>query len=327
MDGYKHLAREQRYALKILLQAGDLNKTQIAAHLGVHKSTITRELQRNSDGRGHHKYNDDLAQRKYEKRMKQRPHTVRFTEDMKSEVRRLIVQEQYSPEQIHGRFTLEGNDMVCHETIYQWVYACKRRGDREMADNLRRRCKKYARRSNINRTRGIIKNRVDISQRPAEVDAKNRFGDLEIDTIIGKGHKGAIMTINDRCTSLTLIRKLEGKEAAPLAASAIDALSPYKHLLHTITADNGKEFAAHQDIAKALDISFFFAKPYHSWERGANENMNGLARQYIPKGTNFDEVSDEYVAMVQNKLNNRPRKRLGYLTPIEYCQKMFNFTP
>ena len=173
MEGYKHLAREQRYALKILPQAGDLNKTQIAAHLGVHKSTITRELQRNSDGRGRRKYNDDLAQRKYEKRMKQRPHTVRFTEDMKSEVRRLIVQEQYSPEQIHGRFTLDGNDMVCHETIYQWVYACKRRGDREMADNLRRRCKKYARRGKINRARGIIKDRVDISQRPAEVDAKN----------------------------------------------------------------------------------------------------------------------------------------------------------
>lgn len=159
------------------------------------------------------------------------------------------------------------------------------------------------------------------------MEAKQRFGDLEIDTIIGKNHKGAIMTINDRCTSLVLIRKLEGKEAAPLAQSAIDALSPYKHLIHTITADNGKEFAAHQEIAKGLDISFFFARPYHSWERGANENTNGLARQYIPKGTNFDNVTQEYVAMVQNKLNNRPRKRLDYLTPIEYCQIMFNFTP
>lgn len=327
MEGYKHLAREQRYALKVLLQVGDLNKTQIAARLGVHKSTITREIQRNSDGRGHHQYKDDLAQRKYERRMKQRPHAKRFTEDMKLEVRRLIVQEQYSPEQIHGRFTLEGKDMVCHETIYQWVYACKRRGDREMADNLRHRCKKYARRGSVNRSRGTIKDRVDISQRPAEVDAKNRFGDFEIDTVIGKNHRGAIMTINDRCTSLTLIRKLDGKEAVPLARNAIEALSPYKQQIHTITADNGKEFAAHQDIAKALGISFFFARPYHSWERGANENTNGLARQYIPKGTNLDDVSEEYVAMVQNKLNNRPRKRLGYLTPIEYCQKMFNFTP
>ena len=299
----------------------------MAAHLGVHKSTITRELQRNSDGRGHHQYNEDLAQRKYEKRMKQRPHTIRFTSEMKAEVRRLVVQEQYSPEQIYGRFTLEGKDMVSPETIYQWIYARKRRGDREMADNLRHKCKKYKKRGNVNQARGVIRGRVDISQRPAEVDDKKRFGDLEIDTIVGKDHKGAIMTINDRCTSLMLIRKLEGKEAAPLAQSAIEALSPYKNLIHTITADNGKEFAAHQEIAKALGISFFFAKPYHSWERGANENMNGLARQYIPKGTNFNNVSEEYVAMVQEKLNNRPRKRLGYLIPIEYCKKMFNFAP
>lgn len=324
---YKHLTQGQRYTIKVHLQAGDLNKSEIAALIGVNKSTISREIKRNSDGRGHHKYDDDLAQRKYEKRMKQRPHSERFTEGMKSEVRCLVVQEQYSPEQIHGRFVLEGRDMVSHETIYQWIYRCKRKGDTEMAENLRRRCKKYAKRGQVNRTRGIIKNRVDISQRPAEVDDKNRFGDFEIDTVIGKNHKGAIMTINDRCSSLVLIRKLTGKEAAPLAQSATEALSPYKPLLHTITADNGKEFAAHQDIAEALNISFFFARPYHSWERGANENTNGLARQYIPKGTNFDDVSDEYVAMVQDKLNNRPRKRLGYLTPIEYCQKMFNFTP
>lgn len=317
----------QRYTISVHLQAGDLNKTKIAALIGVHKSTISREIQRNSDGRGHHQYKHDLAQRKYEKRMKQRPHTVRFTDAMKAEVRRLVTEEQYSPEEIHGRFRLEGKDMVCPETIYQWIYACKRKGDTQMADNLRHRCKKYAKRGQTNHKRGIIKDRVDISQRPAEVEAKQRFGNLEIDTIIGKNHKGAIMTINDRCTSLVLIQKLEGKEAAPLAQSAIDALSPYKHLIHTITADNGKEFAAHQEIAKGLDISFFFARPYHSWERGANENTNGLARQYIPKGTNFDNVTQEYVAMVQNKLNNRPRKRLDYLTPIEYCQIMFNFTP
>lgn len=324
---YKHLAYEQRYAISQLLKRGRDNITEIAATIGVHKSTVSREIRRNRDGRGHHRYNEDLAQRKADKRMKDRPHSIKFTEEMKSAVRRLITEEQYSPEQIHGRLTLEGKPIVCHETIYQWIWACKKRGDREMADNLRHHGRHYAKRGNKNKSRGQIAERVDISQRPAEVAAKKRFGDFEIDTMIGRNHKGAIMTANDRCTSLTLIRKLQGKEATPLAEAAIEALSPLKQRLYTITADNGKEFAAHQDVAKALEISFFFARPYHSWERGANENTNGLARQYIPKGTDFEEVTDEYVQMVQDKLNNRPRKRLGYLTPIEYCQKMFNFTP
>ena len=126
-----------------------------------------------------------------------------------------------------------------------------------------------------------------------------------------------LVTINDRLTSKVWIRKLSGKDATPLALKTIEALQPIKDLIHTITADNGKEFAEHQEIAKELEICFYFCKPYHSWERGANENMNGLIRQYIPKGTDFSEITDEFVTWVENKLNNRPRKRLGYLTPNE----------
>ena len=144
-----------------------------------------------------------------------------------------------------------------------------------------------------------------------------RFGDLEIDTVIESNHKGALVTINDRLTSKVWIRKLSGKDATPLALKTIEALQPIKDLIHTITADNGKEFAKHQEIAKELEISFYFCKPYHSWERGANENTNGLIRQYIPKGTDFSGITDEFVSWVENKLNNRPRKRLGYLTPNE----------
>ena len=132
-----------------------------------------------------------------------------------------------------------------------------------------------------------------------------------------KNHKGALVTINDRLTSKVWIRKLSGKDAAPLALKTIEALQPVKDLIHTITADNGKEFAKHQEIAEKLKISFYFCKPYHSWERGANENTNGLIRQYIPKGTDFSEITDEFVSWIENKLNNRPRKRLGYLTPNE----------
>ena len=158
------------------------------------------------------------------------------------------------------------------------------------------------------------------------MNEKLRFGDFEIDTIIGKNRKGAVMTINDRCTKIVFIRRLEGKEADPLAKMTIDTLQPYKDMIHTITADNGKEFARHKEIAKELDVQFFFARPYHSWERGANENTNGLARQYIPKGTDFEDLTDEYIAEVEWKLNHRPRKSLGYLRPLEYFKKILNLT-
>ena len=152
----------------------------------------------------------------------------------------------------------------------------------------------------------------------------NSVAELRIDTIIGKNHKGAILTINDRATSRVWIRKLSGKEAIPVAKITVWALRKVKNLIHTITADNGKEFAKHEDIAQKLDINFYFCKPYHSWERGANENTNGLIRQYIPKGTDFSEVTNKRIKWIENNLNNRPRKRLGYLTPNEKFKQIIN---
>ena len=206
--------------------------------------------------------------------------------------------------------------MVSHETIYRWIWEDKRKKG-TLYKYLRRKGKKYNKRRNSHAGRGYIPNRVDIEERPAIVDLKERFGDLEIDTVIGSNHKGALVTINDRLTSKVWIRKLSGKDAAPLALKTIEALQPIKDLIHTITADNGKEFAKHQEIAKELQISFYFYKPYHSWERGANENTNGFIRQYIPKGTDFSEITDEFGSRIENKLKNRPRKRLGNLTPNE----------
>ena len=165
---------------------------------------------------------------------------------------------------------------------------------------------------------------MDIDQCPSIVDDKVRFGDLEIDTIICKNHKGAIFTINDRVTSRVWIRKLQEKEAIPVAKVTAWALRKVKHLIQTITADNGKEFAKHEDIAQKLEIKFYFCKPYHSWERGANENTNGLIRQYIPKGTEFSDVTEKQIKWIENKLNNRPRKRLGYLTPNEKFKLIIN---
>lgn len=324
---YKHLSPEQRYTISVLLQRDEpMSPAEIARTIGVHRSTVSRELKRNSDGRGHHKYNHDLAQRKADKRMKNRPHACKFTDEMKRDARRYLIYMQYSPEQIAGRCRQQGREMVSYETLYKWIWYEKRHGNKELAECLRNQGRKYAKRGATNRSRGIIKDRVGIEQRPQIVNEKSRFGDFEIDTMIGKNHKGAIMTTNDRCTHIVLIRRLEGKEATPLAEAAVEALSPYKRMLHTITADNGKEFARHKEIAEKLGVQFYFARPYHSWERGANENTNGLIRQYIPKGTDFSTLTDEYIAEVEWKLNNRPRKSLGYLTPLEYFKKMYNFT-
>ena len=156
------------------------------------------------------------------------------------------------------------------------------------------------------------------------MDEKVRFGDLEIDTVIGKNHKGALLTINDRVSGVVWIRLLSGKEAGPLTEAAVKALMPIKSLIHTITADNGKEFSSHEKIAKDLGIFIYFAKPYHSWERGANENTNGLIRQYFPKGTDFGGITHEQVLQVQNILNSRPRKRLGYMTPLQKFKQLTN---
>ena len=172
--------------------------------------------------------------------------------------------------------------------------------------------------------RGFIKNRIDIEMRPKIVDEKSRFGDLEIDTIIGRNHKGALLTINDRLTGIVWIRLLAGKEAEPLTRATIEALEPFKEQIHTITADNGKEFSMHETIANKLGIKVYFAKPYHSWERGANENTNGLIRQYFPKGTDFRNITNEQVMKVQDILNNRPRKRLDYMTPLEKYNSITN---
>lgn len=316
----KHLTREQRYAIYLFLQDGKSQK-EIANKLNVHKSTISREISRNCDMRSGI-YNSDLAQRKYETRKKEKPRKEVFTADMKNEARALLKTE-FSPEQISGRLKLLNKLMVSHETIYRWIWADKRKNG-DLHTFLRRQGRKYSKRGSSTNGRGMIPDRVDIDLRPAIVELKERFGDLEIDTIIGKNHKGAIVTINDRASSKLWMRKLIGKEAVPLAEKTVDTLRPVQNLIHTITADNGKEFAKHGQIAASLEISFYFCKPYHSWERGANENTNGLIRQYIPKKTDFSEISEQYIQEIEDKLNNRPRKRLGYLTPNEKFKILTN---
>ncbi len=315
----KHITVEQRYAISVMRNQAYSQK-EIALAIGKDKSTISRELHRNCDKRGG-KYDCNLAQRKFELRQSGKKAHVHFTDEIKRYVESGL-DKDYSPEQIVGRAELEGIPCVSHERIYQHVWQNKKQGG-TLHSHLRRKGRKYRKRGKSKDTRGIIKNRIGIEQRPVIVDSKTRFGDLEIDTIIGQNHKGAILTINDRVTGLVWIRKLKGKETDPVAQKTIEALSPMKDRIHTITADNGKEFAGHQSISKALNVDVYFAKPYHSWERGANENTNGLIRQYFKKGTSFENLTDKDIERVQNILNNRPGKKLGFLTPIEFYLTTF----
>lgn len=320
----KHITESQRYEISAYLKTGK-TKIEIATLIGVHRSSVTRELKRNRDKRSG-SYNPDLAQRKLELRMKNRTHSIRFTDIQKELVDVLILDHDYSPDQICKRMRLKGLPIVSHETIYQYIWEDKKKGGKGLYTHLRRKGRKYHKRGLNKSSRGIIKDRVDISLRPSVVDEKKRFGDLEIDTVIGKNHKGALLTINDRKTGLVWIHKLKGKEAGPLTQEAIKTLSPFSNLIKTMTADNGKEFSFHRQIADKLKINVYFAKPYHSWERGANENTNGLIRQYFPKGMDFSQITDKMVADVQNKLNERPRKRLGYQTPLESFKLLTNLS-
>ena len=165
---------------------------------------------------------------------------------------------------------------------------------------------------------------MDICERPAIVERKCRLGDFEIDLVIGKDHKGALLTINDRASGILFMGKVESKEAILIQQKTIELLQDWKPIIKTITSDNGKEFANHQTIAETLEIDYYFAKPYHSLERGANENLNGLIRQYFPKKSNFGNITQQEIETVINTLNNRPRKRFGYKTPNEIFAEKLN---
>ncbi|MBT7274640.1 MAG: IS30 family transposase, partial [Campylobacteraceae bacterium] len=167
------------------------------------------------------------------------------------------------------------------------------------------------------KTRGQIKNRVNISKRAKIIEKKTRFGDFEVDTIIGKDHQGAIVTLVDRKSKFTLMKIVDSKKADVVTQAIIELLYPIRKLVRTITSDNGKEFSYHEEIANKLNLKFYFCDPYSSWQRGLNEHTNGLVREYIPKKSSFENVNQTQINIIQNRLNNRPRKILKYYTPNE----------
>jgi transposase, IS30 family len=300
----------------------NVSKAEIAIELRKHISSIYREIKRNSDARNT-VYKSDLASRKCSKRHKEKIKNQSFNLDIRNYVHSLL-EEDLSPEQIVGKSIKDGVSCVSHETIYKYIWNDKKKGG-NLYIHLRTQGKTYRKRGALKDKRGQIVGRIGIENRPKEVEEKQRFGDLEIDLVIGKDHKGALLTINDRATGMLQMKKIESKDAEIVKNATIELLQNWKPFLHTITSDNGKEFAKHQLIATVLGIEYYFANPYCSWERGANENLNGLIRQYFPKGSEFSLITDEQVENVVNKLNNRPRKRHQFNSPNEvYLQKINN---
>ena len=322
----KHLTQEQRYEIYGYLSAG-FTKTQIAGMLGVHKSTITREIQRNGHGWTKQYYPIE-AQRRAERRWGQRKWLRKHDKSMKQRVEYYLRELQYSPEQIVGYCRRKGLPIVSHETIYQWIWRDKRYGG-DLYTFLRHRGRKYRKRGATNNSRRHIPDAIDISLRPDIVDERCRFGDFEVDTIVGKNGSQHILTIVERKTGLLMMRKLKKPNAIVTEEMMVNALKflGNKKLVKTITADNGLQFARHVNIAKRLNADFFFARPYHSWERGTNENTNGLIRQYIPKSSDFDLLQEEEIRRIEEKINKRPRKKLNFASPYEAFKSLTKIDP
>jgi len=226
------------------------------------------------------------------------------------------IQENWSPDQISGYDRRHNLFMISHEWIYQFILDEKAKGNRLFL-HLRHQNKRYRKRYGSPKRLGPIKNRRFIDNRPAIVNEKVRVGDWEIDTIIGKQRKQAIVSIVDRVSKKTILKKVSNKTARLVSEATISGLEPFSHLVLSITADNGSEFAYHEQISKALNTDFYFAHPYSSWERGLNEHTNGLVRQYLKKGADFSHVNDDILSGIADELNNRLRKTLGYATPNE----------
>lgn len=308
---YKQLTQEERYQIYALMKANH-NQKNIANILGRSASSISREIKRNKGLKG---YRPKQAQRLMLHRRVTASKSIKITNVVKGWIEDLLFQD-LTPEQIAGRLALEGKIQLHHESIYRYIYQDKANGG-HLYQKLTRACKKYKKRYGSYDKRGQLVNRISIDERPDIVDSKSRIGDWEGDTVIGKGRKNAFVTMVERKTLFTVVKRIESKHADITADALIASMMHLKASVHTITLDNGKEFAQHERIGNALDASVYFAHPYSSWERGINENTNGLLRRYFPKGTDFMMLSEEEIQTAVNKLNHRPRKTRGYKTPYE----------
>jgi transposase, IS30 family len=315
---YSQLTQEKRYQIGACLRIG-MKRSEIAREVEVHRSTITRELRRNESGRW--KYNPSRAIRMTRDRH-ERKRKHRIADTTWAVVEKLL-RLGWSPEQISNRLELEsgGERKVSHETIYRHIYRDKQQGG-SLHTHLRRR-HTYRKRMHKYHCRKGWDTRRPIHERPAVVATRSRIGDWEADTIIGRKHKGGIVSMVERRSRYCLLHKVATMSATTVADAVCTSLLPMRDKVLTITSDNGIEFVHHQRIANDLGADFFFADPYSSWQRGTNENTNGLVRQYLPKRTDFAAVTDQAIRDVADRLNNRPRKVLSFRTPDEVFNNRF----
>lgn len=309
---YQQLIEGQRYQIQVFLQQG-MSYRQMASYLGISHSTISREVRRNHSEQGYcpQNANQQALKRRHGSRKR------RVSEQVQTFVE-LALGWKWSPEQISGVGELIDLN-VSHEWIYRFVAADRKQGGR-LFTHLRHNGKR--RRKTGQGKREIIPNRVGIEERPDVVDTRERLGDWELDTVIGKQGTGAIVSLVERKSRLYLIRKVEAKTAEAVRKAINTMLWRYRKHVHTITADNGTEFCEHELVAERLNTQVYFAHPYCSWERGLNENFNGLLRQYIPKGTDLRQVTDKQIKWIEKQLNLRPRKCLGYKQPAVVFEEL-----
>jgi len=313
---YTQLTEVERYQIEAFLKAGFTQKS-IAEELGRDPGTISRELGRNTGLRG---YRPQQAQRLADER--KHHHTQTRIADITWQRVESLLRLEWSPEQITGWLTNSQQQSVSPEWIYQYILTDKEAGG-DLYAYLR--CqKKRKKRYGSPDKRGQLKNRVSIDERPVIVDERKRIGGWEMDLIIGRLGGSVLMTAVERKTRFTVIGLARNKTAEAVKHAILGGLSPLAALVETLTYDNGKEFALHEVIAEQLQAESYFAHPYHSWERGLNENTNGLIRQYAPKGSSFDDMTPQSVQQIMDKLNNRPRKCLDYKTPN---QVLFGIDP
>ena len=308
---YNHLTEDERYTIYEHLQRGRPHQA-IADMIGRSKSTVSREIRRNRGLKGYRPGQADrfaAERRRVRRGGRQVPETTwGFCQ--------ALIKDGHSPEQAAGRARRQGQGSVSHEYLYQRVYADKRRGGslwRSLRCQKRRR-KRYGSERGL---RGRIPNRVGNEKRCPRVEKRAIIGHWEGDTVVGKNHKGFLVTLVERRSGYALVRKVPSKSSAIVAAAIVDMLRPHKARVRTLTFDNGLEFATHQYIAQELACSVYFARPYASWQRGTNENFNGLLRQYLPKRSSFAHLTADHVACVQDAINRRARKRLTWASPDE----------
>jgi transposase, IS30 family len=321
---YKQLSLDQRYQIEALIKAG-MRQKDIAFKIGVHPSTISREMKRNIACRGRtaSEYVATNAQRKTCHRHKSKPKQSKFSQAMKTRIVHLLNVEKWSPELISK---CSGCPMVSHERIYQWIWECKLTNTQQTRPyrklyELLKHGRRRRKRGNRKDSRGIIVNRTPIEKRPAVVNKRNRLGDLEVDLMMGKNHQGAILVITDRASLHTRLTLLPNKESESVYKGTMNCIKRNNYQAKTLTFDNDLAFSCHEMISQNVGAKSYFTRPYTSQDKGTVENRIGLLRRFFPKKTNLNFVTEKQVREVERKINSRPIRKFNYLTANQVLLK------